>query len=514
MKKITAFTSVLLATTVLLTSCGVGGNKTNDSRTDDEEELEDIEKEETEKTTVSETDSVELPILDSDGNHVVFGHYEQDGTLNNGTEPIEWDVISEKDGKVLLISSYVLDSQPYNIERENVTWETCSLRKWLNNEFYNSAFAGAEQEIILTASLINAGNTYYGTQGGNDTRDKIFCLSADELSEYYANAGVYNGDGIYAQCSYSPSYIIQPTQYAIDQGLWHTVIEDDRYHRNSIFYGYYTDDMLGIDGSYWWLRTPGSTNENACFVQFDGSAGMGSEFNVDAGNVGVRPAMWINADAIKTEDKPAPEPTSSTEVTYSNEGIKVFDSPASTTVNYDGKDYEFHIPMVTIDGVNTDDANSEIEKEISQYISSKELASRYAYFISDKIVTIIVYNEYVWFDDDWITTVFNIEIATGDLVKDGEVVAIYGISDEEFFSEVEDLYREYNDTFTDYTYINNLDDYLDENYDRISYKYIDPFIGPNGHLCFSGDVFYVGGGGGAPYLFDLTDRTWKFFYLN
>ena len=81
------------------------------------------------------------------GDYVTFGTYEQDNNESNGAEEIEWQVLDKKDGKVLLLSKYALDCKQYNAEWEYVTWETCTLRSWLNEEFYKTAFTSKEAAI-------------------------------------------------------------------------------------------------------------------------------------------------------------------------------------------------------------------------------------------------------------------------------------------------------------------------------------------------------------------------------
>ena len=44
------------------------------------------------------------------GDHIFFGHYEQDNDLNNGPEPIEWRILEVKGDKILLLSEYILDA--------------------------------------------------------------------------------------------------------------------------------------------------------------------------------------------------------------------------------------------------------------------------------------------------------------------------------------------------------------------------------------------------------------------
>ena len=82
------------------------------------------------------------------GNIVRYGHYEQDNDLNNGKEEIEWVVLAVLDRKSLLISKYGLDARPYNLSFKAIKWETCSLRRWLNNDFFKTAFTLKEQSAI------------------------------------------------------------------------------------------------------------------------------------------------------------------------------------------------------------------------------------------------------------------------------------------------------------------------------------------------------------------------------
>ena len=67
--------------------------------------------------------------------YIKFGSYPQ--TVKGIVRPIEWQVLDVQDNKALLISKFGLDVQPYNNTKAKVTWDTCSLRSWLNKDFLN-----------------------------------------------------------------------------------------------------------------------------------------------------------------------------------------------------------------------------------------------------------------------------------------------------------------------------------------------------------------------------------------
>lgn len=126
-------------------------------------------------TTVDEMDTV------------TFGSYPQSDASGNTKELIEWIVLDRQGDKTLLLSKYILDCKCYNNKFEDVTWETSSLRNWLNSDFYDNAFNGSEQEKIQTTNVITNNNIFRGTKGGNNTQDKIFSISIEEVRRYFGN---------------------------------------------------------------------------------------------------------------------------------------------------------------------------------------------------------------------------------------------------------------------------------------------------------------------------------------
>lgn len=189
------------------------------------------------------------------GDAVYFGNYEQNNDTNNGKEPVELIILDKQDGKVLLISKYSLDAQPYNEEDEDVTWETCTLRTWLNNDFMNEAFSAEEQSMIAETTLVNADNPEYGTDGGSDTTDKIFLLSIEEEAKLPVARDV------------------EATEYAKANGAFR--INDN-------------------NNPWWWLRSPGKHQYLATLVYGDDVYDHG--IYVNSGTIAVRPALWINVE--------------------------------------------------------------------------------------------------------------------------------------------------------------------------------------------------------------------------
>ena len=186
-------------------------------------------------------------------------------------EPIVWQVLDCEDDGVYVMSKSLLDSQAYNNFYECVTWETCSLRFWLNNDFYNRAFSANEKSKILTKTITNENNPNVGTSGGNDTTDKLWLLSySDSINSKYGFSSDYS--------VYDTARRAQGTDYAKSQGLWVST--------SSFYNGY----------PYWWLRTPGHSSYDACKVYNDGYV-VSDYNNVFFTYDGVRPAFKLNLNS-------------------------------------------------------------------------------------------------------------------------------------------------------------------------------------------------------------------------
>ena len=116
---------------------------------------------------------------------IMIGEYEQDNNLENGKEPIEWAIIDNDNEILTLWSTCVLDKRQFHSQDGYTTWNNCSLRKWLNTDFYNTVFSKAEKMCILKTNL----KTSYYDDDYNDrsfmTKDNVYILSREELNVYY-----------------------------------------------------------------------------------------------------------------------------------------------------------------------------------------------------------------------------------------------------------------------------------------------------------------------------------------
>lgn len=196
------------------------------------------------------------------GGIVRFGFYEQDNDLDDGKEPIEWLVLKKHGNKVLVISEYGLDYQAYNNEQEDVTWENCTLRKWLNNEFLEDAFEENLQKQIAKTNINNKFEYSRGmlqyTENGKNTKDKIFLLSHDEFEKDFVTV------------EFDDSYY-------------------GKYNKLDCETTEYVDKKSEYSASSWWLRT--SSHGFAKYVRDVVTDTKVSEYKV------VRPALWIKLES-------------------------------------------------------------------------------------------------------------------------------------------------------------------------------------------------------------------------
>ena len=216
------------------------------------------------------------PLAIAEGDAVYFGHYEQDNSTRDGAEPIEWEVmaIHRTERRATLMSRYILDAVPYANRDADVTWETSNARAWLNGTFFSTAFTAQEQTAVLKNTVYNQptfedGVTIifkapYDTDAGNDTEDRVFLFSYQEINMYLM---------------LTQKRQAVPTAYAKAQGA-------------------YTDSSNLLDGraaGSWWTRTPGKAQNKVLLVNHSG--GISNSATTYAG-VGIRPVIRVSLDAL------------------------------------------------------------------------------------------------------------------------------------------------------------------------------------------------------------------------
>lgn len=218
------------------------------------------------------------------GDIVVFGSYEQDDIMTNGKEDIEWIVLSKTESQMLIISKYALDCVPYNAEWKDVTWENSTLRKWLNNKFYKTAFTKSERKMVKKTKHENYEKVYYKERYGNDTEDKVFLLSLEDvvrLDNGFSTS--YSADDIARRCA--------PTAYAVANGAFST-----EYFKDHEYEGW-VNEFLTADGDYpcsWQLRLPGIKNGSTVVVSYYGDICVYGSYDFPFVESAVRPALIIN----------------------------------------------------------------------------------------------------------------------------------------------------------------------------------------------------------------------------
>ena len=192
------------------------------------------------------------------GDTILFGQFDQDNDPSNGKENIQWRVLEREQDRLLLITQSVLDAVPYNEAEQDTTWETCSLREWLNNSFLVTAFTKTEQHLLQSTELSAQVNPLYPTDPGSNTTDRVFLLGIEDVQLYFGDS--------------DSERIAVATKYAIQRNI-------------------VVNETTG--GSPWWVRSPGYEGNLAAFVRSDGK-GNADGTAVNTMGCGVRPVVWLD----------------------------------------------------------------------------------------------------------------------------------------------------------------------------------------------------------------------------
>lgn len=199
-------------------------------------------------------------------------------------EPIKWRVLDPSTGMVM--SETILDSQPYNnyvlysgdeyYGDSSKTYYAnnyakSSLRQWLNDDFYNTAFSPSQQNIIESTALDNSAiSSSCSKYDSPSTNDKIYLLSYnDAKNSSYGFSSSSSSDDTARRAKGS--------DYAKSQGLYVYRSSDSTYNNNS----------------WWLLRSPGYDSNSCCGVGHYGASDDHCYY-VYGNVIGIRPALIFN----------------------------------------------------------------------------------------------------------------------------------------------------------------------------------------------------------------------------
>ena len=184
-----------------------------------------------------------------------------------GKVPMPWKVLENKDGRLFLLSVYVLDCLPfedfydplyYSMSYDRTRWPFSSLRRRINSTFLDSLLSDEEKSRVIPV-YISADDTLAFEMHEGEKKDSMFLLSKSETEKYLRT---------------KKDRLAPITSFATSSKLYNDF----------------------VDYGYWWLRTPGRYAPEKMYV-IDGditssnSIVGGDHFNF----FGVRPAMYYNA---------------------------------------------------------------------------------------------------------------------------------------------------------------------------------------------------------------------------
>ena len=207
-------------------------------------------------------------------------------------EPILWRVLEIRDGTALLLADEALDCQPFQKDQQDVSWENCTLRSWLNgygpeanksaadysaetDNFLDRAFAAEEQAAILENPVRNESNYYFGMDSGKETKDRVFILAESELFMYDSSKihGFSPRDEVHDRAKQ-----FTPTDYALHSGAWNA-----------------SEEPVAGNG-FWITRTTGYTHSNVVYVDENGCM-FNRGILVTCADAAIIPALVLDLDS-------------------------------------------------------------------------------------------------------------------------------------------------------------------------------------------------------------------------
>ncbi len=173
-----------------------------------------------------------------------------------GYDAMPWQVLENKEGRLLVISKFVLECLPIDrFYKGYWDWRGCTIRRLLNAEFVNDMLTKEEQEKIIPVYIDNNTDLHFGGDGVV-AEDKLFYISLADARRYFKS---------------DRDRMAPITKFGIRSMLW------------TVF------DQYG----HWWTRTKGILPLDTYYIR-DGVP-MSENSTVSGGQqeyFGVRPAMY------------------------------------------------------------------------------------------------------------------------------------------------------------------------------------------------------------------------------
>ncbi|MBQ6897220.1 MAG: hypothetical protein IJN69_08450 [Oscillospiraceae bacterium] len=207
--------------------------------------------------------------------------------------PYKWLVldVDTENKKALLIMDGYIDTMYMFADDEVHTWENSQVREYLNFQpKMDVMFTAEEQEFILETAVANPANPKTGVSSGNDTTDRLFLLSTEEMEKYFENPEdrvVYDAEG-------SPV---------------------GQYLRTA-----------GGEESYFAMIIQDNSGE----IDYNGSHGY-------SGAYAIRPAMWVDVSGADLSVQPNAKPSQSSETDVQLGTLQIFDKSAITALRIEGE---------------------------------------------------------------------------------------------------------------------------------------------------------------------------------
>lgn len=207
---------------------------------------------------------VATPFYDSRYTFSDISSFTTSSTYYFKVEPIKWRILSESDGKALILCESIIANKRFDDSRNN--YAESEVRAWLNDQFYNIAFTELQKSLIQTTEV---DNSVYSTGFDpnpytcENTFDKIFLPSYREVTN---------------------------TAYGFRNNTDRYKVTSD-YSRAT---GAFTPTDESYTPGFWWLRSPAILDSlYALGVDFDGGVSGG---DVSLDDYGLVPALTISLD--------------------------------------------------------------------------------------------------------------------------------------------------------------------------------------------------------------------------